>query len=154
MAMWVLMASHDKEGYVSLHFSYLYLRNVVVPLMMPLTLCDTDTSTSGITQPKESCCTLFSLSWHKECNGSIDNVIGIMLCQSGANGVTWPKSHTVLHFDYLDLRHAVVPLTMPLASSDVHASPKGIIDQKSHIAPQFDCVELRNRVVAFTMWLT
>ena len=46
---------------------------------------------------------------------------------TGANGVTWPKSHVALHFDHLDLRSAMVPQTMLFASHDGDASASGII---------------------------
>ena len=41
---------------------------------------------------------------------------------SSTSGVTLPKSHVALHFHNLDLRKAMMPLTMLLASYDADAS--------------------------------
>ena len=36
------MVSHDQKGHVAPHFDCLELRNSVIPFMMPLASCDTD----------------------------------------------------------------------------------------------------------------
>ena len=64
-----VMASHDPESHVAPHFDYLDLRNILLPLIMPLVSCDTDTSINGIT---------FQMSGNKECNGPIDNATSSM----------------------------------------------------------------------------
>ena len=38
------------------------------------------------------------------------------------NGVRWPKFHAAPHFDHLDLRKSVMPLTMSLASCDTNSN--------------------------------
>ena len=48
MSVPVLMASDDIKVIAS-HFDHVDLRNAVIPLVMPLASCDTDTETDGIT---------------------------------------------------------------------------------------------------------
>ena len=56
-------------------------------------------------------------------------------------------SYAAPHFDCLDLRKAMVPLMMPLASCDVDASAIGITWPKVHVAPHFSHLDLRNAIV-------
>ena len=49
MTVPVLMALHNQKGHVVPHFHHLDLRNIMVPLPMPLASCDADTGTIGIT---------------------------------------------------------------------------------------------------------
>ena len=50
------------HGHVAPHSNYFELRNVMVPLIMPLTSHDTTVNAYGITCLKRSCCTSFQLS--------------------------------------------------------------------------------------------
>ena len=75
------MAPHDQKSYVVPHFDILDLRNGIMPLVTPSASHDTNNTANDVTCPKESCCTSFESSWHKECNGTIDDAIGII----------WPK---------------------------------------------------------------
>ena len=43
------VASHDQKSHVVPHFEYRYLRNMMVPLMIPSALCDADTGGNGVT---------------------------------------------------------------------------------------------------------
>ena len=54
------------------------------------------------------------------------------------------KSHVVPHFDCIDPRKAIVPLTMPNASDDTKASA---YDQKSYAKFHINHRGLRNRMV-------
>ena len=38
-----------KRGHIALHSDHVDLKNVIMPLKMPLVACDTDTGTNGIT---------------------------------------------------------------------------------------------------------
>ena len=72
---------------------------------MPVALCDMHMFMSLASCDKEkSCCTLFQLSWPKECSCNTDDVVGMMWhwyqCQS----------------------NTVVTLLMPLASFDANSS--------------------------------
>ena len=49
MLMPVLMSFHDQKVDVVPHFDHLDVRNVMVPLMVPLASCDPDAGTSSIT---------------------------------------------------------------------------------------------------------
>ena len=40
----------------------------------------------------------------------------------------------------------MVPLIMPSASHDAHASANGVTLQKGHVAPHFDYLDLRNAI--------
>ena len=57
------------------------------------------------------------------------------------------KNHVAPHFNCLDLRNAMVPLTTLLASCDTTTGGNGVTDQKSHVAPHLDYINLRSAVV-------
>ena len=57
------------------------------------------------------------------------------------------KCYIALHFNCLNLRKAVVPLTMPSASCDARASVNNVTWAKTHVAPYFDNLDLRNALV-------
>ena len=154
MPMLVPMASHGQKSHVVPHFDYLDLRNAIVPLTMPSVYHAA--SANGITWPIKSCCTSFWLSWSKECNcchwwyhqhsGTNTGVSGVILQEkscyssclflpeeyngvtndSSGSGITWPKGHFVPHFDYLDLRNAILLLMTLWGSCDTDACIKGI----------------------------
>ena len=71
------------------------------------------------------------------------------------------KSNIAPHFDYLDLRNAMMPLMMLAASHDADTNVNGIIKHhsqwhqmtKSHIAPHCSYHNPRNVVVALIMLL-
>ena len=50
----------DQKSHAAHHYDWHDLRNVMVPMMIPLVSCDTDVNTSGITWPKKSCYTSVS----------------------------------------------------------------------------------------------
>ena len=52
------------------------------------------------------------------------------------------KGHVTPHFDCLDLRNAMVPLTIPLASHDLNACASDVIWPKHHIGHPFDFLDL------------
>ena len=97
------MTSHDQYSYVVSPFHHLNPTSGMVSLMTLLASCDTDNSMNCITWPKYhavhcfnsldlankmvpwqfhqyhmfTCFTSFWSLWHIECNGAIDNMIGI-----------------------------------------------------------------------------
>ena len=123
------MVSHDPKIHVALHFNHLDLRSAIVPLTMLFASLDADASAIGFIWPRRSCCTSLLSSWPKNYSGAIYDAVSIMWywhwCQwyhemSMSMAVVSPDqtSHVVPHFDYLDVRNAVVPLTVPVASCD------------------------------------
>ena len=84
---------------------------------------------------------------HKECNGAIANAISITCCCTSC--VTWPKSHVALHFDHLDVRSVVVPLTSCLHYMMLIAVLMASYDQRSHAPPHFCHLGLKK--VSFMM---
>ena len=100
---------------------------------------DVDTSSNGVTWWKRSHCTSFQLSWHKEYSCTINDGVGITRRQFQCQWYNTP------HFSCLNLRNAVLPLTMPVPV------PVALYDQKSHVASHFNSFNLRNRMVPLTM---
>ena len=95
-----------------------------------------------------SYCTLFHLSWSKEmqwCHGQGH------WCHVVLMALHDQKSHVAPHFNYLNLRNRMVPLIMPSASCDAHASANGITWPKSLVALQFHHLGLRNAMVWLMM---
>ena len=80
MPMLTPMASHDQKDHVAPCFSHLDLKSGKVPLTELFASCHTDTGTSGIAWPEQSCCTLFQSSWFNNCNGAIDKAVSITWC--------------------------------------------------------------------------
>ena len=72
----ILSASHNQKHHVAPHFNCLDLRNTMVPLMMPLILCDS--GGNGVRLPKETWYISFQLSFPKETNDAIYDAIGII----------------------------------------------------------------------------
>ena len=152
LVMLIQISSHDQKVCVSTHFHHLDLRNAVMPLTMPSTSLATNASMEGITWPKRSCCTLFQLSWPKECNGAIDNAVTIYDANAGA---TWwwcrqqwshmTKKSFEPHFDHLNIRNAIAPLMTLSASYYPDANGKSQ-DQESLVTIHFDCHYIRNAV--------
>ena len=83
-----------------------------------------------------------------------------------ANDVTWPKSHTALHLDHLDLRNEIVPLTLSSACHDADSNgitrhqwhhvmliPMASRDQKCYVVPHFSFVNQRNTVMPLMVLL-
>ena len=84
-----------------------------------------------------SCCTSFWLSLPKKCNGAIYYAIGVTWCwhQYQWHDLTptlipmvWldQKSHAVPHFDCLDLRNLMMPLTVPSVSCNANTNVDSI----------------------------
>ena len=71
-------------------------------------------------------------------------------CDADATGITWPKNHVASHFICLNIRNAVVPLMMLLASCDIDVSASDIKWLKCHVAPHFKCLDLRNGMLPLT----
>ena len=159
------IASHDANAGVSSiiwpkcdvasHFNHLDLTNGMVPLMTLLASCNSDTSISGITWSKMSCCTLFESSWPNECIHAIDNTIGITCywCQSQQYQMT----ETVL----LCLVSIILTLKTKWCHWQCHQChimlalvPTASHDQKSHDTPCFNCVYPMNKMVQLMMHLT
>ena len=99
------------KSYVTLYFDFFEPRNAVVPLIILLISCDTDVSASCNTLSNNSSCTAFQTFQPKECNGTIDNTIGIMPIIVPMVSLD-QKSHNACHFDHLAVRNVVVPMVM------------------------------------------
>ena len=71
----------------------------------------------GIMWPKSHVASLFN---HQQTNGmvSLMTLLASYDTDTSISGITWPKGYVAPHFSHLDLRNAVVPLMMPLASCD------------------------------------
>ena len=68
---WWPDALHDPKHHVAPNFDCLDLRNVLVPLTMPLPSCDAVTEANCVTWPKKPCCTSYFiiLQWcHLQCH--------------------------------------------------------------------------------------
>ena len=89
---------------------------------MVMVSCDTDANTSGIT-------------WH----------VTLMLVLIVL--IRLPKMHVVPHFNGLDLRKALVPLTTLVASHDARTGTIGDTSPKWHITPHIDNHNLMNVIV-------
>ena len=48
------------------------------------------------------------------------------------------KGHDKPHFNHVDLRNAIVPLTTLLASYDANTDANGVNGQKSHVATHYN----------------
>ena len=57
------------------------------------------------------------------------------------------KSYVMPHFNHLDLRNAMVPLTIISALCDASASSNGITWPKNHVAPHLNYLDLTNIMV-------
>ena len=171
------------------------LRISVVQVMMPLALSDADDGSNGMIWPKKSCSTLFHCLDQK--NAMVSLMVLLASCDTSvsASGVTWyqpqckwhsmiltlvpvvshdEKGHFAIHFNYLELRNAVMPLTMLFVLYDADASAGGVTwyqqqcqwypvmltlasimshDQQIIVAPCFDCLDLWNAIVPLMMVL-
>ena len=58
-------------------------------------------------------------------------------CNATVNDITLPKSRVAPHFDFLDLRSAMVLLVMLLASHDANASAYGVTRTKKSCCTSF-----------------
>ena len=65
--------------------------------------------------------------------------------------VSQNQKRNVPHFDCLDIRNVVVPLTMLVAHVMPTLVPGALHDQKSPAAPHFSHLYLRNAIVPLTM---
>ena len=121
-----VMASHDQKSKVAPHYSHLDLRNAVVPLTV--LLASGGTSANGVTWPQKSCCNSFISSLPEKCNGIIDYIVNITWYQPMASHDQ--KSHVAPHYSHLDLRNAMVPLTMLSTAHDANTVSVASHDQK------------------------
>ena len=96
---------------------------------------------------KKPCCTSFQLCWPGEWSSAIDDAIRTTWhwCQ----WCQWPERSCFIHFNYLDVRNAVVPLTMPLASWDIDDSANSITLPKKSCCTSFYHLHLISGVVPF-----
>ena len=85
--MWCLFQWHHIAKNVMLLFDCHSLRNAVMPLITPLASCDASDCPSGITWPKNPCCTSFQSFWH-ELNSAIDDAIASCMSDTSVNGIT------------------------------------------------------------------
>ena len=144
---------HTIKIIVESQFDCLDLSHTVVPLMTPLASYDANAETSDVTWPKQSCCTSFQASWPKKCNVAIDDAISIMCCWCWCQWHHMTKSHVVPYFEHLDIRNAMVPFMMPLASYDTSVSANGTTWPTTSWCTLFHCLDIRNAAVPVTMAL-
>ena len=104
LPIWDSGASGFSDQKDLLPFNCLYLRNTVMPFMMCLVSCDSDTNPSGI-------------MWHQWHHLMLKSVAGVSHDQ---------KSHVTSNFDCLDLRNVMEMLRMLTASCDTNSSANGI----------------------------
>ena len=119
-----------KKGYVASHFDHVNERNDVVPFIVPLASCDTDTYTNVVTWPKCHVAPHFgylyprnamvplmtlSITW---CHELYDMMLTMVSNDK--------KIHITPHFDHLDLRNVVVSFAMSSASHDTSTDASGI----------------------------
>ena len=64
------------------------------------------------------------------------------------------KGHVASHSNHLNVRNAVVLLTMPSALCDANAGNNGVTSPKSHVTPHLDCHNVRNAVAPLMTLLT
>ena len=95
--------SHDQKSHVAPRFNHLDLRNAVVPLIILSTSYDTDANVISVTLTK-------GIQWHH-----------LQFCQH-----CMTKSHIAPHVNHLDLRNAMLSLTMLSISHDSDADANGI----------------------------
>ena len=72
------------------------------------------------------------------------------LVSCNASGITWTNKSCHTHSN-LQLRNAVLPLMMCLASHDTNAGASGITWSKSHVIPHFNHIDLQNAMVLLVM---
>ena len=123
------MASHEQKHHVAPHFSCFNVKNAMVPLMMPLALCDSNASAKA-SNYQRSCLIPFGLPWHKECHGAF--LVPLVSCdaKTSANGITWQKRSYFTHLILIILRqqmqlchwqcywHHMILMLVPVASND------------------------------------
>ena len=81
-------------------------------------------------------------------------LLALCVANAGSNGIAWSKSHIVPHFDCPELINAVMPLTMPSASSDANTITKCITWPKIYLTYYFHYLHQANAVVPVMMPLT
>ena len=65
---------------------------------------------------------------------------------ASSSGIMWPKTSCSSHFNCLDLRNVMAPLTTLLASCDTDSNANGVRGQESDVS-HFNCPQLRNAMV-------
>ena len=96
----VWLVSYGQKCHIGLQIDHLDLRNVMVPLVIFAASHDTDTNDNGITCHQWNYLMLMPMPSHDQ------------------------NLHIASHFCCLNLRNAMVPLIMLLASSETDASAK------------------------------
>ena len=140
------------KSHVPSQFVHLDLRNVMMPWTTLLTWYQSLCKWCHMT--KKTCYILFWSSLCKECSAVIDDIVHITWFWYQCSGTTWHQhqclwhhvtpvmmpmashnqnSHVAPHFNYLNLRNAVGPLMMLLASCNIDASANGIGWPVTHI---------------------
>ena len=105
------------KSYVAHCFHHLDLMNTTVLLTMPLTSHEANANAKHQNDWKKSSCTLFWSYWTNNCYGVVDDAISFMSCEAhtGANSITWPKSHVTPCLNCPHLMNKMMPLMMQLA---------------------------------------
>ena len=129
------VTSHDQKCHLAPYFDHLDLRNTMVPLIT------SSAFQNGIAYPKRSGCIGFQSSWSKECNGDIEDGIGIK----------WPKScisfQLSLHQECSGANDDAIAITWWW-----HQCQWCYMMEKSCVTPHFN-LDVRNSVVTFMMSL-
>ena len=114
--------------------------------MTQLASFDASARRSGAILLKKSCSISSWLPWAKECDGAIDDIIGITWHQTHCQWHHITKSHVAPHFEYLDLRNVI-----PWASHDADIGTNGVTWPKNYVVPHLNHLDLRNEVVSLMM---
>ena len=110
-----------QKSHAAPNFLHHEIRNARVPLTMLMTICDANTSVTGITWLNSDVAAYF---------GYLDlRNVSVPLTMPSAphdaaivNGITWPQMSPAAHFNCLDLWNALVILLMPSPSCDTYTS--------------------------------
>ena len=142
------VVSHDQKSHVAPHFSFLDLRNAMVPVMTPLASCHTNTNTNGIPWIKKSSCISFWLSWPNKWNSTMDCTV-----------IMWHCCKNQWHYMTNKVMLLIVSIALNYIGGIVNAiditwcwcQHKVSNDWKSQVASHFEHLELTNTMVLLMM---
>ena len=131
------VVSYDKSN-TAPHFNCFYVRNSVLPYMMPLMSCDANAN--NITGSESHILPHFN-------NLILRNAAGLLashdakLTPAGSHD---QKSHVAPNFICTDLRNTMITLTVLFCHMMPVSVPVVSHNQRRHFAPHFNCLGVRN----------
>ena len=147
--MWMPAPMVSLNHHVAPHFSCHGLRIAMVPLRTLLASCDTNTSANGVSGQKVMS-HLFQLHWPEECNGTIDDSIGITWHWWQHQWHHMTKKWCCTLFQLFWSKECSGDNMMLFAWCDTDARANGIKWPKCHVASHFDWLDLGNTMVPLT----